>query len=128
MKTRAAWLLGGLLLGLGGCGTREEVLFSDTRSPDGAWTLRLTVAESRMPQGPFYVRAYLYPGDDAAQATKLLDTKLENDGVPFTRNNLAVRWTDPRSALLCLRATDRPDRGWRIETGTPPRATAVDKC
>jgi hypothetical protein len=128
MNGRAALRLGGLLLALTACGTREETLFSDTPSPDGAWTLRLTVAESRMPQGPFFVRAYLFAGDDASAATKLLDTKLENDGVPFTRNNLAVRWTDPRSALLCLRATDRPDRGWRIETGTPPRAAAVDRC
>ncbi|MCB1746256.1 MAG: hypothetical protein H6977_10805 [Gammaproteobacteria bacterium] len=128
MTARVAVILAGLLCTLTACGTREEVVFSDTPSPDGAWTLRLTVAESRMPQGPFHVRAYLYAGDDPARATRLLDTTLANDGVPFTRTNLAVRWTDARAALLCLRATDRPDRGWRIETGDAPRAVAVDKC
>lgn len=111
----------------GACGTGEEVPFSDTPTADGRYVLHVGVAESRMPQGPRHVRVYLRERG-AADAPPLLDTTLANDGVPFTRANIAVRWIASRTALLCLRASDRPDRGWRIEVSPTPRATAVAQC
>ena len=118
-----------LVLLVAGCGRGEESVFSETPSPDGAWILRVTVAQSRMPQGPFYVSAYLMEaGGDNAAPLKVVESKLENDGVPFTRQNIAARWTGARAVLLCLRATDRPDKGWRISAGPSPVAEAVDSC
>lgn len=120
----AAALLAGLLAG---CGAGEETVFETVSSPGGDYALRVTVAESRMPHGRFHVRAYVVP-EGAADGTRVLDTTLENDGVPFTRRNLAVRWTGPQAALICLRATDLPDRGFRVEAGELPRAVEVDQC
>ena len=125
-----AWLTGlCLALLLSGCGRGEESVFSETLSPDGAWVLRVTVAQSRMPQGPFYVSAYLAQAEgDNTAPVKVVESKLENDGVPFTNQNIAARWTGARAVLLCLRATDRPDKGWRISAGPSPAAEAVDSC
>ena len=111
---------------LAACGGGEESVFSEITSPDGAWTLRVTVAESRMPQGPFYVSAYLI--DKAGQVQKMIETKLENDGVPFTTSNIAARWVSANSALMCLRATDLPDRGIRFDVGGAPSMVEVDQC
>jgi hypothetical protein len=124
---RRSWsCLAACCLLLAGCGRTPEELFSESVSPDGAWRLRLTVSQSKMPQGPFFVTAYAVDGTD--KVSKLLESKLENDGVPFTVSNIAARWTGQSAALLCLRATDRPDRGWRIEVGPEVRAVPIEKC
>lgn len=126
--TRGAKLcLCGLIFLLAACGAGEESPFSRIDSPDGAWTLRITVAESRMPQGPFYITAYMAPKGDSV-GTRLLHTKLENDGVPFTTHNIAARWVSTTSALLCLRATDLPDRGIRFDTAEGLTVTEIDQC
>ena len=109
------------------CGAGDERVFDEYESPDGAWTLRVTVAESRMPHGQFHVGAYLIKRGETA-GPKILDEKLANDGVPFTAKNVAVRWTSAGKVLMCLRATDLPDRGLRIEIGEPLRIETVDKC
>lgn len=109
------------------CGPGESKVFSETPSPDGAWILRVTVAEPRMPQGPFYVAAYVIKSG-AAAAVKLFEVKLENDGVPFTTTNIAARWTSGDTALICLRATDLPDRGMRVQVGAAPHALEVKQC
>lgn len=106
---------------LGGCGVGEEVVFGEYPAPGGSPLLRVTVAESNYPQGPRHVMAYL-------GATRLFDTTLANDGVPFSGQNIAVRWVSPRQALVCLRATDLPDRGYRIEVTEPPRVVETDRC
>lgn len=126
---RRAWFAAGLLVAalLGGCGAGEERVFETYESPSGDWTLRVTVAESRMPQGPFHIGADLVPRA-GGEGTRVLATTLVNDGVPFTRRNVAVRWTSARSALVCLRATDLPDRGYRIEAGDPPSTVEVEQC
>lgn len=111
---------------LAGCGGGVEETFSETTSPDGQWVLRITVAEPSGPQSKFGVVAYVESA--AGTTTEVLRTTLENDGVPFTSTNIAPRWIAASTALLCLRATDRPDRGLRIETGAEPRAVEVDQC
>ncbi len=112
---------------LAGCGAGEPTEFTTATSPDGRWTLRVTVAEPRMGQGPFHVAAWLAPAAGGA-AEQVVDTRLENDGVPFTGSNISLRWISASTALLCLRATDLPDRGLRIEAGPPPRAVEVGRC
>ena len=56
--------------------------------------------------------------DDKTQMTIRLRYDVRwHDGVPFTAKNVAVRWTSAGKVLMCLRATDLPDRGLRIEIG-----------
>jgi hypothetical protein len=109
------------------CGAGESKVFSETPSPSGGWILRLTVAESRMPQGPFYVAAYVIKSG-TEETFELFEVKLENDGVPFTTTNIAARWTSGDTALICLRATDLPDRGMRVKLGATPHAVEVNQC
>lgn len=120
----AALLLAGLLTG---CGAGEERIFEEIPSPGGDYVLRVTVAESRMPHGPFHVGAYLL-GAGESTGPRIIDVTLENDGVPFTKRNVAVRWTGAGAALMCLRATDLPDRGFRIDVGEPPAVVEVEQC
>lgn len=124
--SRVAWLvcLAGMLVA---CGAGEAHDFSEAVSPDGRWVLRVTVAAARMPQGRFHIAAYLSEGQSGA-AQQILTTTLENDGVPFTEHNIALRWTSAQSALLCLRASDLPDRGLRIKPGPPPVVSEVERC
>jgi len=109
------------------CGTGEERIFTEVVSPDGGWTLRVTVKKARMPQGPFFVTVYLVPATSSV-AVKVFTTTLANDGVPFTHNEIAPRWTSTATALLCLRASDRPDQGLRIDVAPQPRAVEVAQC
>ena len=119
------WII--LAAALTACGSGEERVFEEIESPDGAYRLRITVAEPRIPHGRFRISAYILKrGDDTGQ--KVIDEKLENDGVPFTTQNLAARWTGPRAALVCLRATDLPDRGLRIDIGDTLRVEEIDQC
>ncbi len=109
------------------CSAEPPVVFSTTASPDGAWTLRITVQPGRMAQSKFRIAATLTAAGESEGVT-VVDTTLENDGVPFTSTNIAARWTTASSALLCLRATDLPDRGLRIETTPTPHAVEVEQC
>lgn len=117
-----------LVCAVAGCGTEPERLFDEIESPDGSYRLRVTVAEPRMPHGRFRVRAYLLTnGEKASQV--VLDEKLENDGVPFTSQNLAVRWSGRRAVLVCLRTTDLPDLGFRIDiVGEVPQVGKIARC
>ena len=128
-KDRKRSLIGWVILAaaLTACGSGEELVFEEVESSDGAYRLRITVAEPRMPHGRFRIGAYIVTrGDDAGR--KVIDEKLENDGVPFTTKNLAARWTGSRAALVCLRATDLPDRGFRIDISETLRVEEIDQC
>jgi hypothetical protein len=116
-----------VLATVAGCGTGEEEIFDEIAAPGGAHSLRITVAKSRFPQGPWHVGVYLIARGEAT-GSKLIDTTLANDGVPFTSKNVAARWISPAQALICLRATDLPDRGLKIEVAEPPAVTEVDRC
>lgn len=116
-----------LAVALTACGSGEEQVFEEIESPDGNFRLRITVAEPRMPHGRFRIGAYIVKrGDDTGE--RVIDEKLENDGVPFTTQNLAARWTGPRAVLVCLRATDLPDRGFRIDISDALRVEEIDQC
>ncbi len=124
-RPSAGWIV--LVAALSACGSGEEQVFEEIESPDGAYRLRITVAEPRMPHGRFRIGAYILKrGEDTGQ--RVIDEKLENDGVPFTTRNLAARWTSHQSALVCLRATDLPDRGMRIDIGDTTRVEEIDQC
>ena len=90
--------------------------------------MRVTITESRMPQGPLYVSVYLFKNLQNEVAEKIFHSKLENDGVPFTATNIAVRWMSKKTALVCLRATDLPDHGVYIEINESFQLSLLEDC
>jgi hypothetical protein len=113
---------------LSGCSLGEETLFQEYPSPDGLYNMRVTITESRMPQGPLYVSVYLFKNLQNEVAEKIFHSKLENDGVPFTATNIAVRWMSKKTALVCLRATDLPDHGVYIEINESFQLSLLEDC
>lgn len=126
---RVAIVVAGACL-LAGCGEASRTtLFDSAAAPGGAHTLQAYVIEPWFPQGPHIVRLEL-ARREGGPATRLLDTPLAWDGVPFTKKNIGLRWTGPRTALVCLSATDRPDQGVQITLEADGSAHAVlrDGC
>ena len=115
------------VLSLTSCGAGQEKLFSEYLSPDDNHVLIVKVAESRMPQGPSYVTIYLETKNDS-QSEQIFSSKLENDGVPFTDQNISVRWVSEKVALICLRATDLPDHGLFIEIKQSVSVRPLEEC
>lgn len=97
-----------LLSAVIGC-SQTESEFDRKRSPHGEADLIVTVAESALPHGKFKIFIYVALNGGAPQ--QLIATTMENDGVPFTKKNIGLRWTSANQALVCLRPTDLPDRG-----------------
>lgn len=114
------WGTCGLLIAalLIGCSSEAErtAEFDHADSPQGTHRLLALIIEPRFPQGPHEVALEV---EDLSSHTRrrLLQTELAWDGVPFTRRNIALRWTTPRSAVMCLSATDRPDKAVRVTVG-----------
>ena len=114
-------------LALTSCGAGPEELFSEHGSPGNAYSLIVKVAEARMPQGPSYVTVYLETKNDG-KSEQIFASKLENDGVPFTDQNISVMWVSEKIALICLRATDLPDHGLFVEIEQLVSVRRLDEC
>ena len=71
-----------------------------------------------------YVEKYWFK----EESKKIFHSKLENDGVPFTATNIAVRWMSQKTALVCLRATDLPDHGFYMELDESLELSLLDDC
>jgi hypothetical protein len=120
----------GLLLVIVGCSETDRTQTFDTvLSPHGEFALIADVIDPWFPQGPHYVAIAVRMAPDAPPR-RLVKTELAYDGVPFTRTNIGIRWTSDRTALVCLRATDRPDKGVlvTIEADGTPRAELRQGC
>ena len=110
-----------IILLLGGCGPGDEMTYLEISSPGQNKALRITVAEPSALPGCEYCRRpsfiFLYIIDiEKNQIYRVLSTRLENDGVPFVAENIVARWTSENIALICLRASSLPDRGYRLNT------------
>jgi len=115
-----------VILALTGCGGTESD-FEIAPSPDGRYNLVVTVTVPALPYARHIVTVYLTTaGDDARR--RLIETKLANDGVPFTDKNIGVRWIGKTSALVCLRPTDLADQGIRINVAGEPSAEIKPGC
>ena len=109
------------------CGAGQEKLFSEYLSPDDNHMLIVKFAEALMPPGPSYVTINLQKKHDS-QSEQIFSSKLENDGVPFTDQNISVRWVSEKVALICLRATDLPDHGLFIEIKQSVSVRPLEEC
>ena len=116
---RCIFIYFALVFLLGGCSPGEEVVFLETFSPKNDQKLRITVAEPTALPGcdscrrPFFISVYLAK-KTWTEEKKIISTELENDGVPFGPSNIVARWTSEKIALICLRASSLPARGYRI--------------
>ena len=108
-----------LIFLLGACSPGEEAVFLERWSPNEDQLLRITIAEPAALPGcdycrrPFFVSVYLIDKTWSAEK-KIISARLENDGVPFGPSNIVARWTGEKIALICLRASSLPARGYRI--------------
>ena len=108
-----------------GC-SHPESEFDRKRSPHGEADLIVNVAEPMLPHGKHKIVVYL--ALHGGEPMKLLETAMENDGVPFTKKNIGLRWTSPKQALVCLRPTDLADQAVVISLGDPPSAELRPGC
>ena len=131
MKSIFTFFLFSLLLGA--CSPSEEVVFLKALSPKEDKLLRITVAEPAALPGcdycrrPFFISVYL-TDRSFPQERKIISTRLENDGVPFGPSNIVARWTGESIALICLRASSLPARGYRILTKDEVSIAETDGC
>lgn len=115
-----------LVLLLGACGG-VETDFAAIDSPGGEFRLAVTVTVPALPHARHTVSAYLERAG-SGEREMLIETKLANDGVPFTDRNIGIRWTGKTTALICLRPTDLADRGIRIDVNGTPQAVIKPGC
>tara|TARA_R110002095_G_C4143458_1_gene228891 strand:- start:250 stop:675 length:426 start_codon:yes stop_codon:yes gene_type:complete len=123
---RLAITVCGLTLLLSSCGGTETD-FDTVTSPGGEFRLVVTVTVPALPHARHIVTAYL-ERESLDGREKLIETKLANDGVPFTARNIGIRWTGATTALICLRPTDLADRGIRVDVSGTPSAVIKPGC
>ncbi len=122
-----------LLFLLGACSPGEEIVFLETWSPKKNQLLRITIAEPAALPGcdycrrPFFISVYL-ADNTWPEEKKIISTQLENDGVPFGPSNIVARWTGEKIALICLRASSLPARGYRILSKEKVSVTETEGC
>tara|TARA_B100000700_G_scaffold306018_1_gene380761 strand:- start:778 stop:1188 length:411 start_codon:yes stop_codon:yes gene_type:complete len=122
-----------LIFLLGACSPGEEVVFLETWSPNENQLLRITIAEPAVLPGcdycrrPFFVSVYLTNKKWSGEK-KIISTRLENDGVPFGPSNIVARWTGEKVALICLRASSLPARGYRILSKDEVSVVETEGC
>ena len=113
------------------CACSEQNRATDFESliaPGGDAVLTTTVVAPWFPQGPHQVVIYIQPNATAPRI-EVARTELAYDGVPFTQRNIGMRWIGATDALVCLRATDRPDRSVHVNVRhQPPTGELRDGC
>ena len=126
-------ILGAAIFLLGACSPGEESVFTEVLSPQEDRLLRITVAEPVSLPGceycrrPFFVYIYLIQ-KRTNEIERVLATRLENDGVPFSSENIVARWTSENIALICLRASSLPARGYRLHVKEETSLVETDGC
>lgn len=115
-----------LALVLTACGGTESD-FETVASPAGEFRLAVTVTVPALPHARHTVTVYLERAG-SSERERLIETKLANDGVPFTDRNIGIRWIGPGTALICLRPTDLADRGIRVNVNGTPKAVIKPGC
>lgn len=127
-STLRAMMMTVLLLLLAACSSADrEKVFETLASPTGRYTLTVTVIDPLFPQGPHQVAVYV-KDTQSGENNRVAISELAYDGVPFTTKNIGSRWISERNALICLRGTDRPDKGIRVMLKDKPVAEIRTGC
>jgi hypothetical protein len=113
-------------LTLSACSGNEKD-FASVASPDGGHHLVVSVTEPALPHANHIVTVYVAAADGGARQ-RLIETELANDGVPFTAQNIGIRWTGRTTALVCLRPTDLGDRSIQIDVSGVAHAVIKAGC
>ena len=123
-----------LIIGLlGACSPGEESILTEVLSPREDRLLRISVAKPASLPGceycrrPFFIYLDLIH-KDSNEIERVFSTRLENDGVPFSSENIVARWTGENIALICLRASSLRDRGYRLHVKGEISLVETDGC
>ena len=121
------WTSAALLLLLTACGKAPEQILSEFSTPDGDYQLRLTLVASHVASSPHVVHLYVMPRGMAA-SKPAITIPLENDGAPFSGDQIALTWASKRSVLLCLKPRGADRHGLRVELSDPLQVEEVPRC
>ena len=118
---------------LSGCGPGPQIPFTEKNSPDDKFTFRVAVSEPKQILGcefcrrPFYVYATM-KNNISSEIINVFEARLENDGVPFSKQNISLRWVSRNTLIVCLRASDLPKKGFHVSMEKGMSVLKLDNC
>ncbi|MGE0860730.1 MAG: hypothetical protein AB7I01_14535 [Gammaproteobacteria bacterium] len=115
-----------LLVGCGG--PPPEQVVSEFPSRQGDYRLRLTLMPSDAASVPHTLRLYVLSRDARDAGAPVASTTVENEGSPFTGDQVRLTWAAERTVLLCVTPRAAARHGLRVELGEPPRVEQLSKC
>lgn len=126
---RRGLALGVLMLGLVACGeaTPEQVV-SEFPSQQGDYRLRLTLLAGGEDGAPHTLRLYLLPRGVEDAGAPVATTSVENDGSPFTGDQVRLTWAAERTVLVCVTPRGAARHGLRVELSEPVRVENLPRC
>ncbi len=116
-----------------GCGPGPQLPFTEKNSPDNKFTVRIDVSEPKKILGcefcrrPFYIYATIQ-NNLSSENFNVFETRLENDGVPFNKQNISLRWVSRNTLIVCLRASDLPKRGYHVTMEKDVLVSDLNNC
>ncbi len=122
----AVGALAGLLAACGG--PPPEQVVSEFPSRQGDYRLRLTLLPSDKATEPHTLRLYVLARDTSDAGAPVASTTVENEGSPFTGDQVRLTWAAERTVLLCVTPRAAARHGLRVELGEPPRVEELSKC
>ena len=76
---------------------------------------------------PFYVYATM-KNNISSEIINVFEARLENDGVPFSKQNISLRWVSRNTLIVCLRASDLPKKGFHVSMEKSMSVVKLDNC
>ena len=55
-------------------------------------------------------------------------TRFENDGIPFDKRNISLRWVSENKLIVCLRASDLPKKGYHVSFSDDLIVSDLNDC
>ena len=112
-----------------GCGTSESDFeeYSRYLSPDNTSTVAILLAPAKLAYGPTSVRIDLID-EESGNLHHILSTKVANDGVPLSDNNISSSWVDVDTLHLCLSGDEQQDEQIEIKLSTASYSSSITEC
>ena len=128
-RRRRGYALGACALLLGACGGgAPEQVVSEFPSQEGDYRLRLTLESGGEAGHPHRLRVYLLPRGEETPGEAVAATTVENDGSPFTGDQVRLSWAARRTVLVCVTPRGAARHGLRIELSEPPLVEELPRC